>query len=118
MGVDAVNPTVPICLLALTALLWLMAALLDFRGRYRYTAGLLAALGFITFVGMLTALGAVIERGRSGAPPVPAPSASAGPVPACDPEACAVAPAYHPETCVDLAWLDGRWTCISRDEAG
>lgn len=27
-------------------------------------------------------------------------------------------PEYDPETCVDLAYLDGRWTCIPREEAG
>jgi hypothetical protein len=27
-------------------------------------------------------------------------------------------PTYDPETCVDLAHLDGRWMCIPREEAG
>lgn len=29
-----------------------------------------------------------------------------------------VVPAHDPETCVDLAWLEARWTCIPREEAG
>lgn len=84
------SPIVPIVLLALASVLSFTALLADLQGRTNVaiSVGVTAAAAFVL---MLISLSDVTWGN---------------------------APLYHPEKCVDLVWLEARWTCIPREEAG
>lgn len=84
------SPIVPITLLAVAAVLSCLAFLADLHGRTGAAifAGVTATAAFILMLAVLSD----VTWGN--------------------------APYYDPETCVDLAWLEARWTCIPREEAG
>ena len=85
-----VSPIVPILFAILAGILAGAGVFLDFHGLTRpaIVAGLLAQVAFVLMIAVL----GDTNWGNM--------------------------PAYDPETCIDLAWLDGRWTCVPREEAG
>lgn len=84
------SPIIPVLLITAAAILGALAVFADFRERPdgAVIAGLLAVVAFALMLIIL-------------------PDVSWGSV-----------PEYDPETCADLARLDGRWTCIPREEIG
>lgn len=104
------SPAVSIFLLLAAVALIGAAAFLDHEGYTRPAIGV-AGVGLAVFFVMLCTVDAV----DWGMDPAPAPARS--PSPSATRPAAAL-PSYDPETCMDLAWLDERWTCIPREEAG
>ncbi len=84
------NPMIPISLALLASLLAGVAVFQDFYG-YTRLALAMGLVALVAFAAMIVTLQDV-NWGN--------------------------APAYNPQTCIDLAHLDGRWTCIPREEAG
>jgi hypothetical protein len=85
-----VSPIVPIVLLAVAAVLSCMSFLADLHGRT--DAAIFAGVTALSAFALMLFVLPDVAWGN--------------------------APRYDPETCVDLAWLDARWTCIPREEAG
>jgi hypothetical protein len=101
-----VSPLVSILLLFTALGLVGVAIFLDHAGHTRAAVGAVLA-GLFVFAVMLCTSGSV-EWGMQPEPaPTPSPTRTGAPV-----------PSYDPEKCIELQWLDRRWTCIPRDEAG
>lgn len=89
-GLPAVNSMITICLVVAALVLVVLAVDAGFRGE-RIQAVFMIFFALLLFAAFSVTLS---DASRGGLPE------------------------YDPETCVDLAHLDGRWTCIPREEAG
>lgn len=99
------SPAVLFILLGGSVVLIGAAIFLDHAGYTRPAIGM-ALSGLACFAVMMCTAGEV-DWGNQ--PPTPSPTPAA-PAPSV--------PRYDPEKCIELQWLDGRWTCIPIDEAG
>lgn len=97
------SPVILFLLLGGAVVLIGAAIFLDHEGYTRPAVGV--ALAGLTCFGTMMCTAGEVDWGNQS--PSPSPSAPARTV-----------PRYDPEKCIELQWLDGRWTCIPRDEAG
>jgi hypothetical protein len=100
------SPIVLFLLMAAAISLVGAAIFLDHEGYPRPAIGV--ALAGLTCFGVMMCTAGEVDWGNRPPPsPSPTPSAPARPL-----------PSYDPEKCIELQWLDARWTCIPIDEAG
>lgn len=99
------SPIIPIALLVGAVALIGLAIYLDLHN-LPHVAIVSAALALLMLIGMVV----TVNHANWDDDPYPAPSPS--------PPAAPRLPVHDPETCMYLAWLDERWVCIPRDEAG